>query len=142
MTGPTGTATFHLCHCIPLCTLSGREYAVVALSAFEDTGMKLVTEKCRAGFLDIKNDLFGCHMTAAAIAFDRKCQKAIMAGTAGSVLFHISHGIALVFAVRGKKCIMAVTATIHFKMPQMRKAGICSELYILYRVTFTAIPGN
>jgi len=114
MTGSTGTATLHLRHGISLCILSGREYAIVAVYTFVETGMKLVAEKCRAGFLNLKADFLGCHVTAAAIASDRKCQKVIMAGTAGSVLFHFSHGITLVLAVSGKECIMAITAAVHF----------------------------
>lgn len=37
---------------------------------------------------------------------------------------------------------MTITATVHFEVPYMRKTGISSELNILDRMTFAAIPGN
>ena len=142
MTGSAGTAALHLCHGKTLGILSGRKYAVVAIDALIETRMKLVTEKGRACLRNIIRDLLGRQVTATTVPLHRKGQVSIMAGATGPVLLHLSHGIALVFTVSSKECIMTITAAVHFKVPHMGENCIGPEVNILYGVALAAILGN
>jgi len=70
MTGSAGTAALHLSHCKTLCTFTRRKDTVVALTALEQSGMKLVAENRRSGLFDLIFDLFGGFVTTVTISLD------------------------------------------------------------------------
>src|SRR6185369_3320487 len=141
MAGPARGTLLHLRHCMTLLVLARREYAVVALAALVQPGMKLMTEHRRPGLFHFEPDLFGGFVAAAAISLYRKRQVTVVTGTARAILLHFGHKVSPVIMVRGKEGIMAITAAVHLDMPQVRKSGISCKLDLLYRMAFAAIPG-
>lgn len=127
MTGTAGEPLLHLRHGKTSYILAKGEDIIMTVITLEKLGMKFVTEESRTGLLHIKDNLFSRRVTAVALPFYRKSQKSIMAGTAGTVPLHLFHGVTAIRPVRGKKCVVAVTATEHLQMAHMGKSCIKPE---------------
>lgn len=142
MTGAAGIAALHLCHGEPLRIGACREDAVVTLVALEESGVEFVAESDRTGFLYFQLDLLGRLVTPVAGPLDGEGEDVVMAGAAGTILFHFRHGVAPVFAVRRKEGVVTIAAAVHLQVTRVGEAGISLEEYLPGGMASTAVLGN
>src|SRR6185369_9127848 len=105
MTSAAGLAFFHLWHAETYAVGSSDEYGAVAVTAFKERIMGLVTE---TGIKCLECDILDIRMTFLAITLDRKSCLAIVAGTTRLANLHITHGFVFTVGTRYKQLIVAI----------------------------------
>lgn len=113
MAEAAGLSLLHLCHGVASALDAGCKDFVMAVITFVDADMKRMAEFNFSGIGQVKNHTFGTAVTSVAAACDTEGNICIMAGAAGSILLHVSHGESAAPLAAGKYTAVAISADIH-----------------------------
>lgn len=140
MTGATRFTCIHFTHGYRLSMGTGRDDLVVAVAALIATPhVYFVAEQHRFNTLfrrEIILDRFEYGVALLAITAHVERILAVMAETAGTPPFHVTHGVAIVNLLRQKRLVVTIIAAIERSMELMteNRPGI-PEPDLLYRMT-------
>lgn len=132
----------HLSHGGMLTAATGVKSLIMAIVTLIERLMNHVTELDCAGILDLVNLIFGAPVTFAAAAGYIEGNAPVMAGAAGSVLFHICHGVSLARCSSDKYSAVAISAFVDTEMELVTEDRIVLGKGDLFNpfVTLATIP--